>query len=401
MWQRLRHISVWHFVWICIVGSELLTLASNSVLSLLWWGHISRDLLLIGSIDAFLVALILAPVGILFIRHVLALADRNALLRQEVELRCQAEAALRESEERYRVIFERSGDANFILEGQGEGRGRVLWANQAAADMHGYTMEELKRLRITDLDSPEGSSLAGPRMERMLAGEWLSFEVDHQRKDGSLFPVEVSAGLAEFGGHPYIVAFDRDITTRRQSEAALRESEERFRKFADEASFDGIIVHDQGRILDVSQTFASMNGYQREELIGRDALDTVAPECRELVRSHIQAGHEQLYEAISLRKDGSRFPIEIRARNIAFGGKTVRTAAVRDISERKRAEEELRQSERRYRSLVENVPYGLFIADVATGRLLFVNQQVCDLFALTLERAQGLTIWDVTDPGDH
>ncbi|MFH1034711.1 MAG: PAS domain S-box protein [Pseudomonadota bacterium] len=399
--QRLRNLNPWHFVWISVLLSELFTLASNSLLSLLWWGAISRDLLLIGSIDALVVALLVAPLAIYFVRHQGRLHQVNQALEDDIKARRRMEVVLRDSEERYRTIFEKSGDAIFILSGQEGEAGRIVAANQAAADMHGFTIEELCAMGIGQVDTPESAALSGERLKRILAGEWLKFEVEHLRKDGSIFPLEVTAGTFEVGDKRYVMAFDRDITARRRAEELLRQSEERFRRFADEASFDGIIVHDQGTVLDVSEPFARMHGYARWELIGHQALETVAPSHREQMRRNIASGEESQYESLGLRQDGSTFPVEIRVKNLILHGRSVRTAVVRDITDRKRAESELRQSEASYRSLVENVPYGLLICDAATGSFLYVNDLICQLSGYSQQELAGLTFWEITDPADH
>jgi len=129
-------------------------------------------------------------------------------------------------------------------------------------------------------------------------------------------------------------------------EKELRESEERFRKFANEASFEGVIIHDEGKILDANEQFFALYGYNRTELIGMDVLEALAPECRETVIKHIQEGYERPYEAVGLKKDGTTVPIEIHAKTIPFYGKTVRAAAIRDLTERKRAEEAIREVSR-------------------------------------------------------
>ena len=131
-----------------------------------------------------------------------------------------------------------------------------------------------------------------------------------------------------------------EIIQRKTAENALRESEERFRKFADEASFDGIIIHEEGNILDVNEIFSKMYGYKRHELLGMDALDTVTPEARDVVRQHIREKYEKPYQTTGLRKDGSAFPMEIRGKTIPYQGRKARVASIRDITERKRAEEE-------------------------------------------------------------
>jgi len=132
---------------------------------------------------------------------------------------------IEENQKRYRVLFEGAGDGIFLLEAEGENAGRIVSANQAAADMHGYTVEELLELKIQDLDSPEAAAQSPDRIRRILNGEWIDAEISHRRRDGTVFPVEISAGLLEFEDEKYILAFDRDITERKQAEEALQRAE--------------------------------------------------------------------------------------------------------------------------------------------------------------------------------
>ncbi len=133
---------------------------------------------------------------------------------------------IEETQKRYRMLFENAGDAIFILDAEGEVPGRIVSANQAAAKMHGYTVEEILELSIQDLDTPESAEEASGRMQRILEGEWITGEISHQRKDGSLFPVELSAGLLELDDKKYVLAFDKDITERKQGEEALQRAEQ-------------------------------------------------------------------------------------------------------------------------------------------------------------------------------
>lgn len=128
------------------------------------------------------------------------------------------------AENRYKILFESAVDAIFILEAEGEAAGEIFAANQAAADMHGYTVGELIGLKIQDLDTPECAAMAGERIQRLLGGEKISGRVEHRKKDGTVFPVEFSAGLLEIEGRRYCLAFDRDITLRVQTEEALLRS---------------------------------------------------------------------------------------------------------------------------------------------------------------------------------
>jgi two-component system sensor histidine kinase AtoS len=127
---------------------------------------------------------------------------------------------------RYRILFESAGDAIFILEAGGDNAGKIVSANKAAADMHGYSIEELLTMHIRDLDVAGEAAKIPERIARMLDGVWIKDVINHRRKDGTVFPVEISAGFMEFDGHKYILAFDRDITERVQTEEALQRSKQ-------------------------------------------------------------------------------------------------------------------------------------------------------------------------------
>ncbi len=129
------------------------------------------------------------------------------------------ESALQRSEMRYRSLFEQSGDAIFILQAEGSKTGRILSANKAATQMHGYTHAEFLRLSIADLDTPEHAARALKRIERMLEGEIFRAEITHRKKDGSIFPVEVSASVIQYSEIKYILAVYRDISKRIEIES--------------------------------------------------------------------------------------------------------------------------------------------------------------------------------------
>jgi PAS domain S-box-containing protein len=104
---------------------------------------------------------------------------------------------IEESEKRYRALFERAGDAIFIIDAEGENRFTIVAANQAAAEMHGYTEEELLTMKITDIGTPDAAEGAPLLFDNILKGSWVNVEVMHRKKDGVGFPVEISAGLLE------------------------------------------------------------------------------------------------------------------------------------------------------------------------------------------------------------
>jgi PAS domain S-box-containing protein len=137
----------------------------------------------------------------------------------------------------------------------------------------------------------------------------------------------------------------RDVTDRKRAEESLRESERRLRTLA-EASFEGICISENGRILDVNDQFAAMFGYGRNELIGREIFTLIAPAWRPIITERFHFGEGKPLEHQCLRKDGSVFECEAQARTISWGDRAVRVSAVRDLTERKELEARLRQSQK-------------------------------------------------------
>ena len=125
------------------------------------------------------------------------------------------------------------------------------------------------------------------------------------------------------------------LQSQTDQQEALQESEERFRRLAD-ATFEGIIISEQGRTLDVNRQLTEMSGYSAAEMIGMNVFELIAPEYRELVRERIAANYMEPYELVVLCKDGTSMAVEVQGRSVEHGEHTVRVTVVRDISERKK-----------------------------------------------------------------
>jgi PAS domain S-box-containing protein len=146
-----------------------------------------------------------------------------------------------------------------------------------------------------------------------------------------------------------------EIAERKHIEIALRDSDEHLRRL-NEAAFEGILITEQGRILQANAQIAAMLNTPLADLMGKQMLEFVAPQYRDLVSNHIQSGDNQPYRPFALRSDGTEFPVEVRSRTIRQDGRALRMTAIRDITERFAGEEALRQSEERFRLIVENMP---------------------------------------------
>ena len=152
---------------------------------------------------------------------------------------------LEESEKRYRTLFESAGDAIFIVEGEGENPGKIVDANPAAAAMHGYTLDELLQLNLVkDLAAPDAAKEAPERIQRILKGEWIPAEINHLKKDGTVFPVEISAGLLTYMDRKYVLAVDRDISDRKKMESYILQSKLDWEDTFDTIT-DIITIHDK------------------------------------------------------------------------------------------------------------------------------------------------------------
>lgn len=162
----------------------------------------------------------------------------------------QREAALRESEERYRTLFNSASDGIFIMSVDG----KLIAVNESFARIHGYSAQEMKNMSLRDLDTEGTAQLIPERMHRMLAGEALTFEVEHYHKDGHVFPLEVSASKLSSGGQSYIMSIHRDIATRKKAEEEKRRIEERLQR-AERMEALGIlaggVAHDLNNVLGV------------------------------------------------------------------------------------------------------------------------------------------------------
>lgn len=233
--------------------------------------------------------------------------------------------------------------------------GDLTYFSPTLCALSGYAADELMGKNNREYTAPETAKQMFEIFSRVYRtgkpAEIFDYEIF--RKDGKLRYLELSAYLIRDGdGRPVgFRGIGRDVTDRFMMTKELRESQERYRML-NEVSFSGIMIHDIGVILDFNTQFCHMTGYAAEELIGRNGVELLcAPESRKILLQKIATEDEEPYTINALKKDGTRFPLEIQARKMPYKGRQVRVAEFRDITERKKAEEALRKSRVRYRQL--------------------------------------------------
>jgi diguanylate cyclase (GGDEF)-like protein/PAS domain S-box-containing protein len=216
---------------------------------------------------------------------------------------------------------------------------RCLFANKAYAAFWGWNVDSVIGRTVEEIIGAEGFREIEPYIRRVLSGETATYERSLRGADGGTRVIEVNLlpQLDEAGRAISAFVLISDITRHRLSEQAVRESEERLRKFAD-ATHEGIVFHDDGVITDCNDAGLRLIGYRYEELVGRPVLDFVAPESRDTVLNNIRLGYERAYEGFILHKDGARVAVEMTGKVMPYKGRPYRMTVIRDIRDRKEAE---------------------------------------------------------------
>jgi diguanylate cyclase (GGDEF)-like protein/PAS domain S-box-containing protein len=262
----------------------------------------------------------------------------------DISERKRAEEALKEAEDRYHTLVEQIPAVTYIDKAT-DGPDEPIYTSPQIETLLGYTPEEWLEGRLwPERLHPEDKERILAADERFEVGGDESFSEEYRliARDGSVVWVREDAVLLrnEEGEPLCFQGVILDITNQKMAEEALRGSEERLLALAD-AAFEGILINDQGVILEANRALTDMFGYEVSEVIGRSTVEFVVPEHRDLVEQKIASGSEEPYEVTGVRKDGTLLNLEVRGRAYNYRGRRVRIVAIRDITDRKAAEKRL------------------------------------------------------------
>jgi PAS domain S-box-containing protein len=279
----------------------------------------------------------------------LKVADTQIRLRQDIAERARVHEALRVSEASYRAIFDAAEDSIFVHDID---TGAIVDVNPKACATFGYTRDEFRRIDIGALgtgERPYTQEDAVALIARAAAGEELRVEWHGKGKDSSLRWHEVFIRRVTIGGHDRILALARDITGRKEAEAALRASEEQYHSMFN-ASIDGLALWNAaGEIVDTNPALCRMYGYSDGEFCTSPPVGWPGPSYHRAFLQSITTGESIHSEVTELRKDGGALQLEVHAIPMQYQGKPHVLTITRDVTEKKRSAEELaRQRESLY-----------------------------------------------------
>jgi len=281
-----------------------------------------------------------------------------AIFSHDITKRKVAEEAIKSSEERLKIIFDSAPDAIYL----NDLKGNFFDANKAAQDMLGYNKEELVGKNLLKLNLLSVNQVAKAANRLLKNAQGLGTGPDDfilNCKDGSKVQVEIRTYPVKIENKSVVLGIARDITERKRSELALKESETRYRSIFNK-SLDAIGVSKGDKLMTANDAFHNLFGYtSKNELIGQSVFDLIPPEQRlarqNTIKEQVAKGGRipNEYETKGLRKDGSTFDLEVYHSNYSIDNVTYTQVILRDITKRKIAEKELEKYREHLEELVQ------------------------------------------------
>jgi len=305
-------------------------------------------------------------------------AQRTRELTEELAAHQRAEAALRKGEERYRLLFEQSNDAVFV-----HIKGEIIDVNERACQLMGYGPDELKGMKVSDMVPVAARERARQAIADAIADGSIRFETQFQHKDNTIIEVEVSSRLVD-SETMTVQGVVRDITERKRTEEALRESETRFRLMFDSHSSVMLLIDpENGRILDANVSAAQFYGYSKAELTQMTIQDINQCTPEEVAQKRQQAANESHNVFIFQHRirSGELRTVEVFSSPVEQQGKVLLFSIVHNISERKLAEERLKQEQYYLRKSQELGQIGTWELDLRHNELRWTDEN-CRIFGV-------------------
>jgi PAS domain S-box-containing protein len=314
----------------------------------------------------------------------------------DITERKRTEEQLRDSEERYRSLIEQASDAIMIT----DQKGNFIDINSSFCNMFGYIKNELLQLNIRALIDPEQLQKQPMRFEELAGGKQIFSQRRMVHKNGTIIEVEANVKMLPDGR---VLAIARDITDRKKAEQAIRISEET-RRLIMNSALDAIVCMNNAGIITVWTPQAEkIFGWKEQEIIGKNLSDSIIPvqhrkKHRAGLKSYLKTGEgpllNKVIEITAINRHGNEFPVELSIIPIKQGETEFFCAFIRDITQRKLAEEAINKSEVKYRTLVEQAGDAIAMFD-RSGKLIDVNTSATQLLHYTKKELISMNLEEI------
>ncbi|MBU1277366.1 MAG: PAS domain S-box protein [Proteobacteria bacterium] len=327
-------------------------------------------------------------------------------LLQDVTERKRAEEALAENEEKYRTLFQSANDGIFLVKGT-----TLLDCNERALEMYGCRREDIIGATPTDFSPPrqpdgrDSREKAQEKLETTVAGEPQNFYWRHQTSAGEPFDTEVSLTRLWIKGEDHVFGVVRDITERKRAEEALRASEEKFQKlYMASPVWMNLTTLREGRYLEVNEAFCQVTGYSRQEALNKTSTELglwESPSDRETIRRLMQRDGSLRNHPVNFKmKDGQVRQFLWSSEMVELGPEPLMISVHLDVTDLRRAQRALGDSEARFRSVVENSLAGIYV--IQKGKWVYVNPRLVSMLGyVKSEDLKGRAPWDFVHPDDR
>jgi len=328
--------------------------------------------------------------------------EKVAMNRPRERRRRETEAKRSEAELLYETLFNQFPDGILIIDRDGS----FIDFNEAAHRDLGYSREEFAELRIADIDPVETPEEIQANIEDVLEKRAAEFEVKHRTKSGEIRDVQVITRVIRLSGRDVFCTIWRDITERTHAAAALSEAAARYKDLFENANDAIFVVDAELNYVDVNKRATEIFGYSREEFLGMSILDFIPPQQRAAsereFRKLREHGSYEKFSGKSCTKDGRWLDVEVSSSAIMQGGQFVGSRdIVRDVTERKRAEDALRASENLLDTIIQTEPQCVMLLD-AEGRLMMMNRSgLVMIGADSVDQVQGKPCLDLVASEYH
>ena len=323
--------------------------------------------------------------------------ERLLKLNKELEQRIEKRTKdLKRSEERYRHLFEKSPNSIVLMDMQG----KFLDCNSSVEKIYGYKRDDLlgKTFMEISLFPSENFPLIMKKFKILLKNEIpLSLEIQIYKKDRSLIWINARAFLVKLDKNFLIQLIIEDINERKEAEQKLKESEENFRTIT-EQSLMGIVIIQDGIIKYANGTISEIFGYSIQEIMGRSAIElfkAVHPEDRSIAMNRLKKKQAKElkdsphYPYRLITKSGEIKWVDSYSKTFQYQGKNAILVILVDVTERMKAKEKIKESEEKYRSILENIKEAYYEVDLK-GNLTFFNDNLCEIYGYPREELMGM-----------